>query len=136
MDQRVVKLEKGADVVEARRVGREMAALAGLGSADQTRFATAISELTRNVIQYAGKGQCFLAVIKNHASAGVRAVVKDNGPGIADIEKAMTQGYSTSSRIGAGLPGAKKLVSYFEIKSKPGNTEIVVELIRRLPVMA
>ena len=103
----------------------------GFGSADQTRLATAISELTRNTIQYAGEGTCTLSDLSNERDLIVHVVVEDSGPGIDDMEKAMEFGFSTSKGLGAGLPGTKRLVSSFEIESVPGHTVITIELTKR-----
>jgi len=109
------------DVIIARQEGRRLAQQLGFGLADQTRFATAISELTRNAIQYVGHGRMTLAAIAAGGREGLEVVVADEGPGMADIGLAMQDGYSTGSGLGAGLPGAKRLVHEFEIVSQPGQ---------------
>jgi len=103
----------------------------GFGSADQTRVATAISELTRNVIQYAGEGVCIITDESNDSMNRIRVVVEDNGPGIADIDKAMMDGFSTGKSLGAGLPGTRRLAHEFEIESKPGHTKVSIVMKRR-----
>jgi len=82
-----------------------MAKKIGFGSADQTRLATAISELTRSVIKYAGDGECMIYNESNESRNRIRVVVEDHGLGIPDIEMAMTDGYTTGGTVGAGLPG-------------------------------
>jgi len=126
-----IRIKSGDDVIKARQAGRELVRQVGFGSADQTRLATAISELARNVIQYAGEGICKISIISELQKKGVRVVVEDNGPGIADIKQAMRRGFSSGNGLGAGLPGAKRLVSSFAIESKPGCTRIVIELTKR-----
>jgi len=130
METQTMHLRQSSDIVPARQACREMAHELGFGSADQTRLATAVSELTRNAIQYAGQGVCVITDESNDEAIKIRVVVKDKGPGIPDIEKAMGRGFSTSGGLGAGLPGAKRLVQEFEIKSKPGNTVVAI-LIKR-----
>ncbi|MFQ5602500.1 MAG: anti-sigma regulatory factor [bacterium] len=123
-----IKVEK--DIILARKAGREMLRLLGFGTADQTRFATAISELARNIIQYAGDGSCTISDISNGKEVGVEVVFQDNGPGIADIDLAMHYGYSTGKGIGGGLPGAKRLVDKFDIQSEPRNTVVTIQMKR------
>ena len=131
MTETTVEIATESDVVAARHAGREMARQLGFGSAEQTRLATAISELARNVIQYAGTGVCTVIDESGPDVLRIGVVVEDNGPGIADVQKAMAEGFSTSRGLGAGLPGAKRLVQEFEIQSEPGHTRIVVAVSRR-----
>lgn len=131
MAGKMIEIRTGRDVITARSAGREMARDLGFGSADQTRLATAISELTRNIIQYACEGTCTLSDVSNERTITIRVVAEDSGPGIADIEKALEFGFSTRKGLGAGLPGTKRLVSKFEIESEPGHTMVTIELTRR-----
>lgn len=131
MGETTVKIKDEMDIVAARRVGREMAQQRGFGSADQTRLATAISELTRNVVQYAGAGVCVITDESNESIMLIRIVVEDHGPGIANIEKAMMYGFSAGAGLGAGLPGTKRLVDEFDIESEPGHTKVTIAMIRR-----
>jgi len=121
-----------SDVVQARQAAREMAKNLGFGSADQTRLATAISELTRNVIQYADQGRYTITDKSDNGRIKVQVVVEDNGPGILDITKALEYGYSTGAGLGAGLPGTRRLVHRFTIESKPGQTRITVAMIKKI----
>ncbi len=133
MDTAVLQIDGLADIVRARQNVRDTANELGLTLADQTRIATSVSELTRNVIQYAGRGKVTITSEKNKGQARIRVVVSDNGPGIADIEKAMGDGFSTSGGLGMGLPGVKRLVEDFEIKSRPGHgTTVSIAVSRRL----
>jgi len=131
MDGVQIEIRDTRDIIAARSAGRDMARDRGFGSADQTRLATAISELTRNVIQYAGNGFCTLSDRSNERDIIVHVVVEDSGPGIEDLAQAMEFGFSTSKGLGAGLPGTKRLVSSFEIESVPGHTVATIELTKR-----
>lgn len=118
------------DIVTARRAARELCEQLGFGKADQTRLATAVSELTRNVIQYAGNGMC---IIEDRSTTQERCIwvrVEDQGAGIADLERALTDGYSTSGGLGAGLPGTRRLVDQFHIESAPGRTCVTIALAK------
>jgi len=128
MNEKRVVLKGQPDIVAARQAGREMARQLGFGSANQTRLATAISELVRNALQYAGEGVCLIHNASDEQWIRVRVVVEDHGPGISDIEQAMQDGFSTSRGLGAGLPGAKRLVHEFEIDSEPGHTRITIAM--------
>lgn len=107
-------------IVIARQKVRELAKNIGFGAVDQTRMATAVSELARNIHQFAGKGTVTILNLKGERK-GIKIVCEDNGPGIADVELAMSDGYSTIESLGLGLPGAKRLMDEFEIESKPGK---------------
>ncbi|HET9707811.1 MAG TPA: anti-sigma regulatory factor [Gemmatimonadales bacterium] len=112
-----VLIASDKDVVHARQSGRELAARAGFSSGDQTVIAAAISEIARNVLMYARKGEIHISVVLNGDHSGVMIVARDQGPGIPDIERALRDGYSTSGGLGLGLPGAKRLMDDFEIVS-------------------
>ena len=114
-------IRQEADIVTARQEGRRLAQELGFGLADQTRIATAISELTRNVIQYADHGTVTLKAIGAGGKDGLEVVVADEGPGIEDVELALQDGYSTGGGLGVGLPGARRLMHEFEIVSWPGR---------------
>jgi len=130
LTRRRIALKDSRDVVVARQAGREMTRQLGFGPADQTRLVTAISELVRNVIQYAGEGVCLISDESNEHRIRVKVVVEDHGPGIPDIEQAMTDGFSTGGGLGAGLPGAKRLVHEFDIQSQPGHTRVTIGMSR------
>lgn len=112
-----VTIASDKDVVQARQTGRELAARAGFSSGDQTVIAAAISEIARNVLMYARKGEILISVVMNGDHSGVMIVARDQGPGIPDVERALRDGYSTSGGLGLGLPGAKRLMDDFEIVS-------------------
>lgn len=125
-----VELKSETDIVAARQEGREMARALGFGVADQTRLATAISELTRNVIQHAGVGTCTLTDHSDSSTAKIQVSVKDHGPGIPDLDQAMKDGFSTVRGLGAGLPGCRRLVHEFHIRSEPGDTAVTIAMKR------
>lgn len=97
----------------------------GFGVVAQTKFITAASELARNVLRYAGRGTMVVERLQDGRRAGLRARFDDKGPGIADLELALQDGYSTSNGMGVGLPGARRLVDNFHIESEPGEGTVV-----------
>ncbi|MBK6999970.1 MAG: anti-sigma regulatory factor [Rhodoferax sp.] len=127
----LIRISEDMDVVRARAEARRLAGTLGFGLGDQTRLATAVSELSRNVLLYAGHGQCEINDISTATDIGIRIVFEDNGPGIADIAKALQDGYSTSGGLGAGLPGTRRLMDSFAIESQPGLTRVDIALQRR-----
>ncbi len=131
MRRKRVELKQSSDVVAARQACRELARELGFGSADQTRLATAASELARNVIQHAGEGVCVITDESKNMTAMIRVVVEDNGPGIADVDRALESGFTTSGGLGTGLPGAKRLVHEFAINSQPGHTVVQLKMQRK-----
>jgi serine/threonine-protein kinase RsbT len=108
------------DVVGVRQLVREMSIAAGLGLVDQTKIVTAASELARNQIDYGGGGTVTVEGLNDSARRGVRLTFEDHGPGIADIEQALRDGYTTGGGLGLGLGGAKRLASEFHIESTVG----------------
>lgn len=110
-----------ADIVTARQKGRELAAAAGFSGSDLTLIATAISELARNIIVYAKRGEIILGIVRKNGRSGLVVIAQDEGPGIANIEQAMQDGFSSGNSLGLGLPGAKRLMDEFEIKSLAGQ---------------
>jgi serine/threonine-protein kinase RsbT len=109
------------DVVIVRQHVRTMAIEAGLRLVDQTKIVTAASELARNTVIYGGGGTLLLETVSDGARKGVRLTFEDHGPGIADLDLAMKDGYTTGGGLGLGLSGAKRLSNEFEIFSKPGE---------------
>ena len=112
-----VAIEHEADIVTARQKGRELAAGNGFASTDQTLIATAISEIARNIVVYAQRGEVVLSALESRGRRGILVVCRDNGPGISDLELAMRDGYSTTRSLGMGLPGAKRLMDEFDLTS-------------------
>ena len=108
------------DVVTARQKGREMAARAGFSPTDLTLVATAISEIARNIVKFARRGEVTITLIDEDDRAGVTIVARDSGPGIPDTGQALRDGYSTYRGLGLGLGGARRLMDEFEIVSEVG----------------
>jgi serine/threonine-protein kinase RsbT len=122
-------MRKSEDIVLMRQAVREQAIAQGLSLVDQTKIVTAASELARNTIDYGGGGEVEVAQVVNGTKRGVRLAFSDNGPGIADIDLAMKDGYTTGGGLGLGLGGAKRLSNEFSIQSRPGEGTRV-EIIR------
>jgi len=118
-----ISINSSADIITARGAGREMAKQLGFSIVDQTKITTAISELTRNIVTYTGKGRVIIKKIHSDVSKkdGMEIICTDKGPGIESIELVLKAGYSTSNSLGLGLSGAKMLMDDFNIKSKPGK---------------
>lgn len=127
-----IPIKATKDIVIVRQKGRELAILYSFSKADQTRFATALSELTRNVLTYAESGTCSFLVKSANRKSIITARIVDHGPGISDIKLALQDGYSGGSGLGLGLPGAKRLVHSFDIESSPGYTQIVISISRTI----
>ena len=116
------------DIVSARMRGRSMAMQIGFRSTDATLIATAISELARNILLYAKSGEVLISPIERGERRGLMVVARDDGPGIADLPRAMEDGFSTSGRLGLGLPGVRRLMDEFELDSIPhGGTTVTVK---------
>lgn len=113
------------DIVLVRRTAREAATRAGFGPTDVTRIVTASSELARNIFKYATQGTMCWRMIAQGQRAGLELEFKDQGPGIADVQLALEEGYSTSGGLGMGLPGAKRLVDELEVRSIVGQGTVV-----------
>jgi serine/threonine-protein kinase RsbT len=109
------------DVVLARRVVRAFAVEQRFSLVDQTRIVTAASELARNTVDYGGGGTMRLLALEDGGRRGLRLVFEDKGPGIADVDGAMRDGFTTGKGLGLGLSGAKRLSSEFAIESRPGE---------------
>ena len=116
-----VPVTSGNDIIRVRQVVREAALSVGFSLVDQTKVVTAASELARNIIDYGGGGEVTVEVHDNGTRRGVRAIFADSGPGIADIEQALRDGYTSGGGLGLGLGGARRLSNEFEIKSAPGE---------------
>ena len=126
-----------ADIVRARQRARDRARALGFGAVDQSRIATAVSELARNVVRYAtgGRGEAVIRTLPRPAGtagAGIEVVVRDDGPGIADVEAAMRAGFTSGSGLGMGLPGTKRLMDEMAVDSAAGRgTTVTVRKWRR-----
>ena len=123
-----VPVSRDADVVTARQQGREAAARAGFSLSDQTLIATAISEISRNIVKFAERGEVTISAVAEDGRRGISVVVRDVGPGITNPEDALRDGYSTYHGLGLGLPGAKRLMDRFHLRSVPGEgTTVTME---------
>lgn len=117
----LVAIASDTDIVLARQEGRRLASELGFSSGDLTVIAAAISEIARNVLEYAGRGEVLLRLIEQRGQRGICVVVRDEGPGIPDVGLAVQDGFSTSGGLGLGLPGARRLMDEFEVHSEPGH---------------
>ena len=123
-----VQVAREQDVVFLKNRVKETAVKIKMGLVNQTRLITAASELIRNMLRYADGGVCIIEVVSSGRNNGVRLTFSDRGPGIPDIELALKDGYSTGKSLGLGLPGSKRLVNEFDIKSKVGEGTTVTIL--------
>jgi len=115
-----VAVREQHDIVNARQVVRSWSLSLGLGLVDLTKLVTAASEIARNTVEYGGGGTLQIEEVRDGLRLGVRLVFEDQGPGIPDLDRAMTDGYTTGTGMGLGLGGAKRLVDEFDISSTPG----------------
>jgi serine/threonine-protein kinase RsbT len=120
-----VEITSSTDIVSARRQGRALALRQGFAGSDLTLIAAAISEVARNIIDYARSGEIILTGVTNGGKRGIKIIARDRGPGIPDVAQAMQYGYSTRKSLGVGLPGAKWLMDEFDIESKVGKGTVV-----------
>jgi serine/threonine-protein kinase RsbT len=123
----LVPIRADLDVVFARQEARRMVSGLRFSSSELTLIATAISEVARNIVTYAGTGEIILRIVEKGQRRGLQVIARDRGPGIADIARAMEDGYSTSRGLGLGLPGSKRLMDEFDLVSEVGRgTEITM----------
>jgi serine/threonine-protein kinase RsbT len=116
-----IRIQSSSDIVTARQQGRALAAQAGFSNSNLTIIATAISEVARNIVEYAKEGEVVLTLVNNSSAPGIKIVAVDQGPGISDIAMVMRDGYSTGKGLGIGLPGSRRLMDEFEIVSEVGK---------------
>jgi len=115
-----VRIQSSADIMSARQQARAVASQGGFSSSDVTLIATAISEIARNIVEYANEGELIISLINDSHKKGVEIVAADHGPG-CDVTLVMRDGFSTGNGLGIGLPGAKRLMDEFEIDSELGK---------------
>lgn len=120
-----IPIRTGADVSRVRRSVAAAMAIIGASRIETTRMVTAASELARNTLDYGGGGEVLIAVVGRMTRRKVELVFTDRGPGISDMSKALTDGYSTGGGLGLGLSGARRLCKEFEIRSVPGEGTVV-----------
>jgi serine/threonine-protein kinase RsbT len=116
-----VRIQSSADIVTARQQGRSIAAEIGFSNSNLTIIATAISEIARNIVEYAKEGEAVISLINDGPRQGIQIVLSDDGPGIPDTSTVMRDGFSTGRGLGIGLPGARRLMDEFEIVSEVGR---------------
>ena len=116
-----VPIHSDVDIVAARQAGRRLASGLDFTPSDLTVIASAISEIARNIVEYAKTGEMEMRLTDRNGRKGITVVARDQGPGIRDIPQALQDGYSTSGSLGLGLPGAKRLMDEFEVASEPGK---------------
>jgi serine/threonine-protein kinase RsbT len=114
------------DVVRVRQAVRTNAVKSGFSLVDQTKIVTAASEIARNTVDYGGGGTLLIELLREGPRRGLKLTFADKGPGIADLDRAMTDGYTTGGGLGLGLSGAKRLCNEFAVKSTPGSGTIVM----------
>jgi serine/threonine-protein kinase RsbT len=131
----IVDINNPDDIVAARKVGHQLALDLGFSLTDVTMIATAISEIARNITSYAGRGAVRVAVADREGRKALVVRAEDDGPGIADIERAMDDGYSTGRGLGLGLPGARRLMDRLIVESALGRGT-VVEMWKWVPARA
>ena len=115
-----MQITSDEDVIIARQKVRAIAQQLGFSMLDQTRVVTAVSELGRNIVVHAGEGEMNVSRTEDGDRIGISIIFRDNGPGITDVDQALTDGYSSVGSMGLGLKGASRLVDRFDIDSKPG----------------
>ncbi|MEV4454925.1 anti-sigma regulatory factor [Microbispora sp. NPDC049633] len=118
---RELPITTNGDVVLVRQQVRSLAAEIGLSLVDQTKVVTAASELARNALVHAGGGRVLIEVLQGGRRSGLRLVFSDEGPGIPDVDQALTEGWSTAGGLGLGLSGSRRLVDEFDLVSAPGQ---------------
>ncbi len=131
----VVDIDNSDDIVEARKAGHQLALDLGFSLTDVTMIATAISEIARNITSYAGRGAVWVFVADREGRKALVVRAEDQGPGIADIERAMEDGYSTGRGLGMGLPGSRRLMDRLLVESALGRGT-VVEMWKWVPPRA
>ena len=116
-----VPIETDADIVTARQEGKMLASQLDFTPSDLVVIASAISEIARNIVEYASHGEVILRLVEKAGRRGIGVIAQDVGPGIADVNMALQDGYSTSGSLGLGLPGARRLMDEFEIHTEIGK---------------
>lgn len=126
MNEVTIRVSTDGDILAARQKGRELAAQLGFSEGDCTVIAAAISEIARNIVRYAQQGEIQLRIANDDTRRGLAIVARDEGPGIPDVQLALRDGFSTGNGFGLGLPGARRLMDDFTIRSQVGVGTTVV----------
>lgn len=116
-----LNIQSETDIVLARTAGKEMAHAMGFGLVDQTRIATGISELARNILQYARRGHIRLEAVNRNGRQGLEILAEDNGPGIANVRSVLEGSHHSHKGLGLGIPGTRRLMDEFDLTSEPGG---------------
>lgn len=117
----IASINTSSDIVRVRQLVREWAISLGFSLVEQTKMVTAASELARNTLEHGGGGKVRLEALNNDTRRGLKLIFSDEGPGIADLEQALKDGFTTGNGMGLGLGGAKRLANDFDIDSEPGR---------------
>jgi serine/threonine-protein kinase RsbT len=120
-----IPIASDLDIIRARQTGRTEASKLGFSSTDLTLIATAISELARNIVMYAKRGEIIVRLVRSTERQGITVIARDRGPGIPNVKQTLQDGYSTSRSLGLGLPGVRRLMDEFEIESQVGEGTVV-----------
>lgn len=126
-------IKSSRDLVDIRDFGRSIAGEIGFSGKDQTLISTVLSEICRNVLEYAGTGKVLIEADRPVNPSAINVVVSDKGPGIENIKMALKEGYSTGRGLGIGLPGAKRIMDEFEIESEVGKGT-TISMSKRLDI--
>jgi len=121
LEREELEIRSDHDVVRVRQAVRTHAVTAALSLVDQTKMVTAVSELARNTLTYGGGGSAVVEVVQEGRRKGVRTTFADRGPGIPDLDKALTDGWTSGDGLGLGLSGSRRLVDVFELESTVGE---------------
>lgn len=124
-DERTIAVNVPDDIVSARQAGRQLAMDFGFSMTDATMIATAISEIARNITSYAGRGEIHLDIDDREGRKALVVRATDDGPGIADVGRALEDGFSSGGGLGLGLPGARRLMDRLEVRSTPSSGTLV-----------
>jgi serine/threonine-protein kinase RsbT len=117
----ILEIHSSEDVVRVRQQTRERAVAQGFSLVDQTKLVTAASELARNTLEHGGGGKVEIRLINENGRKGLRLTFSDHGPGIANVEQALKDGFTTGGGLGLGLGGARRLSNEFSVESRPGE---------------
>ena len=120
-----IPIVRDTDVVTARLAARALASRVGFTGTDLVLIASVVSEVARNIVAYAGPGEVVLSVVQSRARLGLQVIARDQGPGIADLSRALEKGFSTSRSLGLGLTGSKRFMDEFSLESTLGSGTIV-----------
>jgi len=116
-----IPIVRDTDVVTARLAARALASRVGFTGTDLVLIASVVSEVARNIVAYAGPGEVVLSVVQSRSRLGLQVIARDQGPGIADLSRALEKGFSTSRSLGLGLPGSKRFMDEFRLESTLGS---------------